>query len=241
MKTPKILKSEDYGQFSFIEWNRGLNKSNINKLVEENEKEFKMHLFPIIVDNDYNILDGQHRFKACEENDWPIFYIVKGEVSEYYEEIRSVNRAGKNHTLLDKFEMILKRGNPTAVRINECYLGFNEAFALNTVVKALGAGGTTGGGMNRNLDKGLIGLDRDFASIFNGMKKLKETGHKPYTSQLFVMACKDVSKKYTIDMAEMVDKIIVLGVVVKQGMSREFVREKIKEAWNHGRRKDRIQ
>ena len=89
MKVPIIKKTKDYGKFDFIKWNRSLSNSNLNRLETENKKNFQMHLFPIVVDKNFQIVDGQHRFQVCKTNKWDVYYVQDNEslegVQDYYE------------------------------------------------------------------------------------------------------------------------------------------------------------
>jgi len=239
IKPPKIKKTQNYDKFNLIDWNRSIHKNNVDSLVNENKKEFKMHLFPIVVDSDLNIIDGQHRFTACMENEWPVYYIEKENVEEYYEEITSVNRAGRKHTMLDKFEMVRKKGEVSAERIYNCYLSLKGFYTLSTVIKMLTAKGT-GGGLQYDLDRGVVKLHRNYPDIFNSMVLIKENGNKDYSRDGFMLSLKDVSTESNIQIGDLVSKILKTGVVVRVGMSREFLRESIKKAWNLNRKRNRI-
>jgi disulfide oxidoreductase YuzD len=74
MLKEQVLKTTDYFLFSFISGNRKVNTAHAKRL----ENSFKKrHLFsPIIVNEHYQIIDGQHRFTVCEKLKLPIYYIV---------------------------------------------------------------------------------------------------------------------------------------------------------------------
>ena len=71
---PTIHKSYDYDMFSFIESNRPTAK--IKQLVKSIKECDLTSYNPIIVDTNYRIIDGQHRFKACESLGLPIYYVI---------------------------------------------------------------------------------------------------------------------------------------------------------------------
>ena len=73
--TNKILKTTEYTMFKFIKGNRPINYTHVGNLVNSiKEKDLAM---PIIVDQDMNVVDGQHRLKAYEILSKPVTYIVK--------------------------------------------------------------------------------------------------------------------------------------------------------------------
>jgi len=69
-----VLKTTDYHLFSFISGNRKVNMAHARRL----EKSFskKQLLSPIIVNEHYQIIDGQHRFTVCKKLGLPIFYFI---------------------------------------------------------------------------------------------------------------------------------------------------------------------
>ena len=73
----EIHKTEDYSFFSFVKGNRPLRNT---KKLEKSILELDLTMYnPIMVDEDYNIIDGQHRFIACKRLGKPIYYVVMEE------------------------------------------------------------------------------------------------------------------------------------------------------------------
>ena len=71
-KTIKVTKN--YEQFSYIKGNRIINTNHLNKIVKSMEGKYVPN--PIIVNGNYEILDGQHRFEACKELGLPLYYMM---------------------------------------------------------------------------------------------------------------------------------------------------------------------
>jgi hypothetical protein len=69
-----VLKTTDYHLFSFISGNRKVNMAHARRL----EKSFSKRqlLSPIIVNEHYQIIDGQHRYTVCKKLSLPIYYLV---------------------------------------------------------------------------------------------------------------------------------------------------------------------
>lgn len=103
---PSIHVSEDPTKFKFYKHNRKVTAANVKKLITENKRVFNMHNFPIVVNERFEIIDGQHRFEACRINGWPIYYVVqKQRLKNKVMEIMSVNRAGRRHSTNDIIRM----------------------------------------------------------------------------------------------------------------------------------------
>ncbi|MCI6672407.1 MAG: ParB/RepB/Spo0J family partition protein [Prevotella sp.] len=70
----EIKVTRDYSLFKKLEGNRSVKKRNA---LVKSIKEFDLTRYsPIIVSDDFRIVDGQHRFEACKELDLPIYFVV---------------------------------------------------------------------------------------------------------------------------------------------------------------------
>ncbi|QDP46209.1 MAG: putative ParB [Prokaryotic dsDNA virus sp.] len=89
-----ILITKDYSQFKFVKGNRAINYTHVNNLVESiKEKDLQM---PIIVDENMNVVDGQHRLEAYRLLKKPVHYIVKKNFN--LTDIRQINSVQKSWT-----------------------------------------------------------------------------------------------------------------------------------------------
>lgn len=114
-----IHKSYDYDKFKFVKYNRNICQKNLAKLIKLNEERGRFHLFPIVVDKELNIIDGQHRYEASKQLSVPIHYVIDTEDESHWEQITKVNIAGKKHDVNDIFAMLLKDGDPACIELQE--------------------------------------------------------------------------------------------------------------------------
>ena len=70
-----VMKTNDYSLFKFMEGNRKTSSTNLNQIIQSMEE--KQLTIPIIVNERFEIIDGQHRFKACKYLKLPVFYIMQ--------------------------------------------------------------------------------------------------------------------------------------------------------------------
>ena len=68
--------TNDYKQFKFISGNRKLNPTNLNNLRDSIKKKNLLKASPILVSEDMEVIDGQHRLKVAEELGLEISYIT---------------------------------------------------------------------------------------------------------------------------------------------------------------------
>ena len=78
--TEKVFKTNAYSKFNLYKFNRPINESLVQRLMDSIDKIGYISGKSIIVDKDMNIIDGQHRFEACKRKMLPILYtIIKGD------------------------------------------------------------------------------------------------------------------------------------------------------------------
>ena len=69
-----IVKTTDYSIFKKINGNRGISHSHVTKLTAAIARRNLLQLFPIIVNEKMEIVDGQHRLWAAKRLKLPIYY-----------------------------------------------------------------------------------------------------------------------------------------------------------------------
>lgn len=101
-----VMKTKDYDVFSFIDGNRRLNPRNYSKLLSS-MKEEQLHI-PIIVNENYEIVDGQHRFTAAKELGLYVYYVI--EKGYGLEQVKRANMVSSNWKKEDFLESHIKDG-----------------------------------------------------------------------------------------------------------------------------------
>ena len=102
----EVKETYEYDLFSFLDGNRPVNSSNYKKLKASMTE--KLLMCPIIVNEKYEIIDGQHRYSASKELGLPIRYIV---VEGYdLKDVKRYNVVSKNWKLTDFLNMHASEG-----------------------------------------------------------------------------------------------------------------------------------
>ena len=73
VKVNTVYKTNDYSLFSKLDGNRNVNKAHAHRLRKSIEEESLC--VPIIVNENYEIIDGQHRFSCWRDLMLPVYYI----------------------------------------------------------------------------------------------------------------------------------------------------------------------
>ena len=110
-----IMVTENYDMFKKIGGNRKINKTNYAKIVKSMKEE--QLIIPIVVNEKYEIIDGQHRFTACKDLGKPVyFYMVRG---YGLDQVKRANIASSNWKKENYLDMFVAEGN-------EIYKEFEE-------------------------------------------------------------------------------------------------------------------
>lgn len=110
-----IFKTTDYDMFKNIEANRMISPTNYNKLVRSMSE--KQLVTPICVNENMEIIDGQHRFLAAKELGKPVYYYIEEGYRE--EEMKRANLVSSNWNKNDFLNMFISQKDPTYIRIKE--------------------------------------------------------------------------------------------------------------------------
>lgn len=90
---------------------------NINKLVDAIRQKNLLEFYPIIVDRNMVVFDGQRRLEAARQLGLPIYYIVFQNISMWM--IASAGGLAKSWGLADYLKHHAELGNPVYVRLRE--------------------------------------------------------------------------------------------------------------------------
>lgn len=93
----QVYKTNDYSKFKYMNGNRPINKPHVARLKRSFSEK---HLFSVVLVNEkFEIIDGQHRVRAAKETNKPIYYSI---VNGYgLEEVQSLNTNMSNWTKKD--------------------------------------------------------------------------------------------------------------------------------------------
>jgi len=75
------MKTNDYSRFKFLKQNRDLKEKNVLKIINSIKEWGVIPGRPILVDENFFIVDGQHRFEAIKRLELPLEYeIIAGDI-----------------------------------------------------------------------------------------------------------------------------------------------------------------
>jgi hypothetical protein len=115
MALRQVHTTTDYGRFTSIDGNRNLNLLHLQRLKKSIQENY---LFTIIIVNEkFEIIDGQHRFEAIKVFGLPLHYIV----CEGYglQEVQLLNANSKTWNADDYLEGYVKLGKTDYIRYKQ--------------------------------------------------------------------------------------------------------------------------
>ena len=102
-KVNEVLVTTDYDKFKFMEGNRNINLGHLARVKKSLLK--KQLEIPVIINENWEIFEGQHRVQACKEEGLPVYFmIVKGLTLE---DAIAVNTVSKKWNAEDYFQHYL--------------------------------------------------------------------------------------------------------------------------------------
>ena len=148
-----VMKTNDYSKFKTLGGNRQLNELHLKRLRSSVMAKNLLFANPILVNEKFEIIDGQHRFTVCKDLGHPIHYLLVENFG--LPEVQTLNANTKNWKIEDYIDGYCDMG------LQEyCYLKSQMVKTGLGVTVLLGilAAGTTSGSTLYNLREGELKL-----------------------------------------------------------------------------------
>lgn len=128
----KIYQTYNYQQFNILKYNRDITKFDLlNKSISvEGIKN------PILVDEQFNIIDGQHRYTYAKEHGKPIIYYVAAKSSK--DDIVEINTTAKRWQIIDYIQHYAEQGNQEYIKLKDAVEGTRDVRPMDIVCVGYG-------------------------------------------------------------------------------------------------------
>lgn len=128
-----IKITKDYSKFTFLNENRATSKSHVLALVRSLKKKDLMEDNPILINDKFQILDGQHRYKALMLLEWPITYkMSKVTSSEDVVELQ----LSRNWTPIDFLDRYVEQGDANYIKFKS-FMSIYSLTGIGDTIKVL--------------------------------------------------------------------------------------------------------
>jgi len=199
----KIYKTTEYSIFKNIKANRMISSTNYSKLVRSMSE--KQLVTPICVNENMEIIDGQHRYLAAKELKLPVFYYIEEGYRE--EEMKRANLVSSNWKKNDFLNMFINQGDAKYIKIKE----FMDEYGIvvSDMIKIIAAirednYRETGLAFEEGT---LIVTDADFIDIHNFLESLSLfKDFKQYNKSKFISAYLELYFHASYNHSQMRDK-----------------------------------
>jgi hypothetical protein len=234
----EIYFTTEYGRFKFLKGNRELNERKIDKLVEDIKAGIDFLPYcPIIVNEQMEIIDGQHRFMAARKLKTNVHYMIKKDAT--LEAVPAINSKGSKWRTVDFMNSYvdLARGEYLTLKL------FREKFprmSLPVAIRLLHDGNTKGSEAIDVFKEGLFKASH--------VQKAQEVARRlqdfePYTdnpfSARFVNVMLRLIESELYDHEAMKEKLAQAGKRIENIDSEKSIISNLEEIANH-RLKTRI-
>tara|TARA_Y100001973_G_C5171976_1_gene319648 strand:- start:769 stop:1521 length:753 start_codon:yes stop_codon:yes gene_type:complete len=228
VKVNTVYKTNDYSLFSKLDGNRNINKAHFVRLKKSIQEQSLC--VPIIVNEEYKIIDGQHRFESWKSLMLPVYYIV---VEGYgLKEIQRINANSMNWKMMDYAESYCDLGNKHYCRYKE----FKGKYNLGDYESiSMLQGNENGSG--KNFDRfrsGLFQVKRWKKACDEAEKiiKIKEF-YDGYKRRTFVFAILKFLSKDNFDYNRMLQKIKKYPNMLKDCTNKEQYMMLLEKMYNY--------
>jgi hypothetical protein len=235
MAMRQVHTTTDYGRFTSIDGNRNLNLLHLQRLKKSIQENY---LFTIIIVNErFEIIDGQHRFEAVKEFGLPLHYII----CEGYglEQVHILNATSKTWNADDYLDGYIKLGKADYVTYKKFKDKYN--FSHNCCMAILGnTASTPSGSRIQNFYDGKFQISNYKKSIeFAECICLLEPLYAGYNRNNFILAMLQLMKKPQFEFTEFIAKLRLQPSAMFDCQDVSQYVSLIEEIYNY-RRRDKV-
>ena len=227
----KIYFSLEYGNFKFLKGNRDINEKKVNKIIDSIEIDGIdiLKYSPIIVDKEFKILDGQHRFFVSKKLGRPVFYVIVEDFG--IKGVTRINSNSSNWKVKDFLNSFIDMKFEAYIKIHDL-MKLHKATPL--LIAALLHEGTPYMKQQKDtFNDGLIKINHlDYTEkLLSGCKDFSWYTNNSY-SRSFVEAIQKIIKSENYDHEEMKRKLKMSGKKIDRLENKKTIMRQVEEIFN---------
>ena len=220
--------SRDYSMFRFLAGNRMISRRKVKRLIKSIKKKNLTELYPIIVNREMKILDGQHRYVACCELSLPIRYVIADDIDITM--ISELNNAQDKWTAYD----FLNAWCEVGLHDYKVFAGFIRKYGFSFSVGQVLFFGRWGGRHYEDFREGLMKITtlKEATERAEWIHSLKDLSLYT-TDRTFVLAMTQCFKNKDYDHSRMIKKLGYLGSSIKKSTNKQQYLRQLEEIYNY--------
>lgn len=237
----KVYKTNDLSMFKSIDGNRVPNLQHVKRLADS-IRVYGMKCNPILVNEQMEVIDGQHRLMAAKETESFVYYII---VNGYdLKDVHTLNLNQKNWTKKDFMEGYANMGIESYIKLRE-FIKKNDDITF-TDCMALSQNNTSSGSrtLNHKISKNSnttevfeegtwkcndMNLAQDYANKIRMIKSY----YSGYNRSTFLTTMIGLLQKETFDFNEFMHKLRLQPTAIVDCASRDQYRTLIEDIYNY--------
>lgn len=222
----RVEETKDYDQFVNLHGNRKLDKTHVKRLIQKMTTEGNLtEIFPIVVNEKMEVIDGQHRLEALRQLEWPVFYELKKGLN--IDTVQALNTGTRNWTWFDYAFSFAEQGNENYQR----FLNMWDYFDLPYTI-VLHFCGSQDNSRRGKFHRGTFEM-MDHTMTFNLLKQYKEiVGVSGHQTSKFAYALFDIMRLPEYDHKRMVEKMKKFGSELKGYTNKQDYLRAIEDIYN---------
>lgn len=226
-----IQTTTDYNLFKTMNGNRAINQKHLEKLIKSIEEKY---LFTVIIVNEnYEIIDGQHRYNALKQLGLPINYTIEHNATLF--DVQRLNKVNKTWGANDYLDGYCDLGYHDYIILKKFMATYSFSFSE---CMALLLDSKPGGGLFEDFKFGKFKVKnlQESESKADKIMSLKKF-YQGYNRRVFVYAMMTLFKNENFDFSEFYQKAKTNQGMFKNHTTEAANIEMIEEIYNYRRSK----
>lgn len=227
-----MQSTTNYGMFRTVKGNRAVSPEHLKRLIERIEEKDLLEQFPILVNEQNEIIDGQHRLAAASYLNIPIYYQSVRDLT--LTDVISLNTVAKNWSLLDFIKSHIELGAPDYAEL----LDFINEFGIGAGISASLLEGRTsmqGGGITNRVRSGAFriktrGNARRVAQALIDLMPYADFKTKSSRDLALALAILFQNEDFSID--RLLNKMKTHNLVLKKRLNPRYYMLELEELYN---------
>jgi hypothetical protein len=126
-----MYETSDYSMFKIMLGNRAIDDKKVGNIMKNIEEVGLIHA-PIIVNEDYEIIDGQHRFEACKRLHLPVFFVIENGANA--QTCIAMNRVMSNWKDINYIRLYAENGNIEYQNLRDLIAVYGKKFTTRLIL-----------------------------------------------------------------------------------------------------------
>lgn len=240
-----MSKTTNYEIFKDIHGNRKINKGHVSKLVEAIERKNLLEYFPILCNEDMEVIDGQHRLSAAMRLQTTIWYAIVPGLQ--IEDVMSINTNSKSWTMMDFINSWIVLDKPDY----QVLLTYLETYKMNPSVAASILSGYTkfkssGSDISKSIKSGdfkvaSLHYAEKIATQLQALSKYTDDNLNPMKDREFIGCMMRLNANKHFDFDYLMSKLKLHDLSIEKRPSEKYYIILMEELYNFNNKKRKVE